>query len=140
MSYNPDVTVRPRGVMEKCTFCVHRIRKGTNQARDEKRDFRDGDVKTACQESCPADAIVFGDLNDANSKVAKLFQEKRTYKLLEELNAAPRVGYMTRIRNADRPEQEHSGHSAEKHAQRTLDLDNKKTVNNVTAQTEGTLV
>lgn len=104
MAYNPDVTVRPRGVMEKCTFCVQRIRRGTNVAKDEKRALKDGEIKTACQESCPADAIVFGDLNDANSKVANLFKSQRTYKLLEELNAVPRVGYMTRVRNAVRPE------------------------------------
>lgn len=143
MSYNPDVTVRPRGVMEKCTFCVQRIRRGTNIAKDEKRAFKDGDVKTACQESCPADAIVFGDLNDANSKVARLFQEKRTYKLLEELNAVPRVGYMTRVRNAERAEV--SGHGSE-HGQPAQEAapgegknDKQKHGNNV-QQHEGELV
>jgi molybdopterin-containing oxidoreductase family iron-sulfur binding subunit len=102
MAYNPDVTVRPRGVMEKCTFCVQRIRKGTNKARDEKRPVKDGDITPACADSCPTNAIVFGDLNDPESRVAKMFNDKRSYKLLEELNAAPRVAYQTRIRNAER--------------------------------------
>lgn len=119
MAYNPDVTVRPRGVMEKCTFCVQRIRKGTNKARDEKRPLKDGDIKPACAESCPADAIVFGDLNDTASKVSRLFQDKRSYKLLEELNAAPRVAYQTRIRNAVRAEEETAGHGGGHHAATT---------------------
>ncbi|CAN5697324.1 TAT-variant-translocated molybdopterin oxidoreductase [soil metagenome] len=102
MAYNPDVTVRPRGVMEKCTFCVQRIRKGTNKARDEKRPLKDGDITPACADSCPTNAIVFGDLNEPESRVSKLFKDKRSYKLLEDLNAAPRVAFQSRIRNADR--------------------------------------
>lgn len=110
MAYNPDVTVRPRGVMEKCTFCVQRIRRGTNKARDEKRPLKDGDIKPACAESCPSDSLVFGDLNDPNSRVSRMFQDKRSYKLLEELNAAPRVAYQTRIRNAVREDVSGHGH------------------------------
>lgn len=102
MAYNPDVTVRPRGVMEKCTFCVQRIRHGTNKARDEKRPLKDGEITPACADSCPTDGIVFGDLNNPESRVSKLFKDKRSYKLLEELNAAPRIAYQTRVRNADR--------------------------------------
>ena len=104
MALNPDVTVRTRGVMEKCTFCVHRIRqatKGGKTARDGSK-LVDGSLKTACQETCPADAIAFGDLNDKDSAVAKMFQERRTYGVLEELNTVPRVRYMTRVRNTDR--------------------------------------
>lgn len=117
MAYNPDVTVRPRGVMEKCTFCVQRIRRTTNKARDEKRPLKDGEIKPACAESCPSDSMVFGDLNDPNSRVSRMFQDKRSYKLLEELNAAPRIAYQTRIRNAVREEapahgQGHGGHGA----------------------------
>ncbi len=102
MALNPDVTVRARGVMEKCSFCVQRIRHGTNKARDEKRALKDGDIKTACQQTCPADAIVFGDLNDPGSVVAGLFKDPRTFAVLEELNTQPRVRYMSRIRNASR--------------------------------------
>ncbi|HRK08139.1 MAG TPA: TAT-variant-translocated molybdopterin oxidoreductase [Pseudobdellovibrionaceae bacterium] len=115
MAYNPDVTVRTRGVMEKCTFCVQRIRRATNVAKDEKRPLRDGEIKTACQETCPADAIVFGDLNNKESRVAKLFAEKRAYTLLEELNNQPRVRYLTRVRHAERVDEKHGhggGHAA----------------------------
>lgn len=121
MAYNPEVTVRPRGVMEKCTFCVQRIRRGTNKARDEKRPLKDGDVTPACAESCPSDAITFGDLNDRTSRVAKLFENKRSYKLLEELNAAPRIAYQTRIRNAERAAAPEHGHHAptDKHSLHT---------------------
>lgn len=110
MAYNPDVTVRVRGVMEKCTFCVQRIRSGVAQAKRDKRELKDGDIKTACQQSCPADAIVFGDLNDQTSEVSRIFKEKRSYKLLEELNAVPRVAYQTRVRNAVRESKPHKGH------------------------------
>ena len=102
MSLNPDVTVRSRGVMEKCTFCVQRIRKGTNAARDRGARVKDGDITPACAESCPSNAIVFGDLNDPESRVAKAFKNQRTFGVLEELNTVPRVRYATRIRNADR--------------------------------------
>lgn len=102
MALNPNVTVRTRGVMEKCTFCVQRIRFGTNKARDEKRPLKDGEIKTACQQTCPTDAIIFGDLNDLDSVVAKQFKDPRSFAVLEELNTQPRVRYMSRIRNAER--------------------------------------
>jgi molybdopterin-containing oxidoreductase family iron-sulfur binding subunit len=96
---NPEVTVRARGVMEKCTFCTHRIKEAKNKARNEDRELRDGDVRTACQETCPADAITFGDLKDKNSAVSRLFDSERNYSLLGELNTKPAVHYLTKIRN-----------------------------------------
>lgn len=102
MALNPDVTVRTRGVMEKCTFCVQRIKEGKNAAKDQNRPLKDGDIKTACQSVCPTNAIVFGDLNDKESKVNKWFDSQRNYTLLEEFNAAPRVRYLAKIRNTPR--------------------------------------
>jgi molybdopterin-containing oxidoreductase family iron-sulfur binding subunit len=102
MALNPDVTVRTRGVMEKCTFCVQRIKEGKNIAKDEKRPLKDGDIKTACQEVCPSNALVFGDLNDKDSRVSQLYASQRNYALLEEFNTAPRVRYLAKIRNTDR--------------------------------------
>ncbi len=99
---NPDVTVRSRGVMEKCTFCIHRIKGAQQQARTENRTLKDGDVKSACQQACPTGAIVFGDLNDKESAVAKLFHEPRSYAVLEEFNIRPAVHYQTKIRNTDK--------------------------------------
>jgi len=100
LALNPDVTVRSRGVMEKCTFCVHRIKAKRIEVKNEGRELKDGDIKTACQETCPTGAIVFGDLNDPNSEVSRIFKtEKRAYALLEEWHAAPSVRYMTKIRN-----------------------------------------
>lgn len=107
MALNPDVTVRARGVMEKCTFCVHRIRAATTVGQQPASGVSGRPLQTACQQTCPTEAIVFGDLNDKESAVYKLFQEKRTYALLEELNTQPRVRYMTRIRNADRAAVDH---------------------------------
>ena len=111
MALNPDVTVRSRGVMEKCTFCVHRIRLATspNLPTSKLGSLKDGTIKTACQETCPANAITFGDLNDPASEVHKLFENKRSYALLEDLNTQPRVRYMSRVRNADRTEVVESG-------------------------------
>ncbi len=104
MALNPDVTVRSRGVMEKCTMCVHRIRQATRVGVEARTGGKlvDGSLKTACQETCPANAIVFGDLNDKDSAVAKLFADQRTYAVLEDLNTAPRVRYMSRVRNTDK--------------------------------------
>ncbi len=99
LALNPDVTVRTRGVMEKCSFCVHRIKDGKNKAKLEKRELQDGEIKTACQQVCPADAITFGDMNDPNSKVSQMFKDPRSYSLLEEFHAAPNVRYSTKIRN-----------------------------------------
>ncbi len=99
MLFNPEVTVRSRGVMEKCTFCVQRIQKVKIQAKNARRPIEDGEIKTACQQTCPADAIVFGDLNDTGSTVAQRSAVSRSYRVLEELNNHPRIAYLARIRN-----------------------------------------
>jgi molybdopterin-containing oxidoreductase family iron-sulfur binding subunit len=96
---NPDVSVRSRGVMEKCTYCVQRITHARITAEEQNRKVRDGEVMTACQQACPAEAIVFGDLNDPESRVAKLKKSQRNYGLLEELNTRPRTTYMAAVRN-----------------------------------------
>lgn len=116
MALNPSVGVRTRGVMEKCTFCVQRIQDAKTVARNEKRAIKDGDVKTACQTACPAGGIVFGDLNDPNSQVAKIFKtEERAYALLEEWHAAPSVRYLSKIRNNDKESTGgHKGHGTAK--------------------------
>ena len=96
---NPDVSVRSRGVMEKCTYCVQRIQNGKIQAELEGRRLRDGEVVTACQAVCPTDVIVFGDINDPNSRVAKMKENERNYDLLGELNTKPRTSYLSRLKN-----------------------------------------
>ncbi len=111
MVINPDVTVRSRGVMEKCSFCIQRIQAGKLTAKLENRKVKDGDVKTACQQSCPADAIIFGDVNDKNSEIAKLFNNERSYVMLEEYNVQPSVSYMTKIRNVDEALAGHTEHA-----------------------------
>ncbi len=96
---NPDVTVRSRGVMEKCTYCVQRIKEAEIRTQVEKRTIRDGEVVTACQQVCPTQAIVFGNINDPHSKVANLKAQSRKYVLLAELNIRPRTSYLARLRN-----------------------------------------
>jgi len=96
---NPDVTVRSRGVMEKCTYCVQRINQARITAKLEDREIRDGEVVTACQSACPTEAIVFGNLNDPNSRVARLKASSLNYALLAELNSKPRTTYMAIVRN-----------------------------------------
>jgi molybdopterin-containing oxidoreductase family iron-sulfur binding subunit len=96
---NPDVTVRSRGVMEKCSYCVQRINEARKTAKKEERRIRDLEVMTACQQVCPAGAIVFGDKNDPQSQVSQWRSERQHYRLLEELNVEPRTTYLARFRN-----------------------------------------
>jgi Fe-S-cluster-containing dehydrogenase component len=96
---NPDVTVRSRGVMEKCTFCVQRIEQAKIEAGRLGRGLADGDVQTACQQSCPARAITFGNLHDPTSRVSRLAADSRSYQVLGELNIRPAVNYLALVRN-----------------------------------------
>jgi Fe-S-cluster-containing dehydrogenase component len=98
-AYNPDVTVRENGVMEKCTFCIQRVREAQNRvALEGDRPIRDGEIVTACQASCPAEAIVFGNIRDPQSRVAQVVAEERTYRALDELiNTQPGVHYLRKV-------------------------------------------
>ncbi|SHM58106.1 prokaryotic molybdopterin-containing oxidoreductase family, iron-sulfur binding subunit [Cyclobacterium lianum] len=117
MVLNPDVTVRARGVMEKCSMCVQRIQAGKLAAKREKRKVKDGDINVACAVACPTEALVFGDMNDPESRVSKMLKieensteaikevnEERAYHVLEEINVSPNVWYFTKIRNKDKNE------------------------------------
>ncbi|MGE3163807.1 MAG: TAT-variant-translocated molybdopterin oxidoreductase [Planctomycetota bacterium] len=97
--YNPEVTVRNRGVMEKCTFCVQRIQNGKIAAKNEGRSVRDGEIVPACGQTCPTQSIVFGDLNDPESQVSKLHHDHRSYTLLEDLNVKPRNRFQAKLSN-----------------------------------------
>jgi molybdopterin-containing oxidoreductase family iron-sulfur binding subunit len=112
MVWNPDVTVRTRGIMEKCTFCVQRIRDVKDKSKDAGEKVKDGDIKVACQQTCPTDAIVFGDLNDPQSRVSKLKESPQAFRVLEVLNTRPAISYMTKVRNKPEGAHEHgaNGH------------------------------
>jgi molybdopterin-containing oxidoreductase family iron-sulfur binding subunit len=99
MVLNPDVTVRGQGVIEKCSFCVQRIQAAKLKAKSENRALLRNEVQTACSQSCPANAIIFGDLNDKESDMSRMIAGGRSYNLLEELFTKPSVNYLTRIRN-----------------------------------------
>jgi molybdopterin-containing oxidoreductase family iron-sulfur binding subunit len=118
MVLNPDVTVRSRGVMEKCSFCVQRIQNGKLQAKKERRELQDGEVVTACQTACSTGAITFGDMNNPNSKISKLLKLRpanpdkpysidkiagnpRAYTVLEEIGVKPNIFYLSKIRNKE---------------------------------------
>jgi molybdopterin-containing oxidoreductase family iron-sulfur binding subunit len=130
MVLNPDVTVRSRGVIEKCSFCVQRLQEGKLKAKKENRPLETGadgkwDIKTACQQSCPTNAIVFGNVNDKNSPVSKIRSEEQTNRVfyaLEEIHVLPGVNYLAKIRNTDRhvgvAEEGHEEAAAEKHEEK----------------------
>jgi molybdopterin-containing oxidoreductase family iron-sulfur binding subunit len=99
LGMNPDVTVRSRGIMEKCTYCVQRIERKRIATRIEGRAIADGEIETACQQGCPTRAIVFGSLNDASSKVSQAHADRRRYDLLHEVGTRPRTAYLARVRN-----------------------------------------
>jgi len=106
---NPDVSVRSRGVMEKCTYCVQRIQNAKIQSELEGRKVRDGEIVTACQAVCPTDVIVFGDINDPNSRVNRFKASERSYGLLDELNTHPRTTYLSHLKNPNPEITEHRG-------------------------------
>jgi molybdopterin-containing oxidoreductase family iron-sulfur binding subunit len=105
MVLNPDVVVRSRGVMEKCSMCVQRIQEGKLDAKKAERKIKDGEIKTACQQACPTNAIIFGDLNDEEAAVTKLRKEdERNYYVLEEIGTKPTLSYLTKVRNCEEAE------------------------------------
>ena len=117
MVLNPDVTVRSRGVMEKCSFCIQRTQAGKLKAKKENRPLKDGDVKTACQEACASDAIIFGNIHDEESAITKVRKENplRNYEVLEQLHVLPSVTYLSKIRNTDEVIAAKGAHAEEHH-------------------------
>jgi molybdopterin-containing oxidoreductase family iron-sulfur binding subunit len=111
LALNPDVTIRSRGIMEKCSFCVQRIQEAKVVARQRGRGVIDGDIRTACQQSCPAQAIAFGDMNDPESAVSRAIGSGRHFRVLEEIGVQPSVGYASLVRN--RPKDNESPHHGE---------------------------
>lgn len=103
LQLNPDVSVRSKGVMEKCTFCVQRIREGKDHAKDENRKVRDGEITPACAQTCPANAITFGNLKDPESRVSRLARDARRYRVLEDLNTEPAVTYLKQVTRPPEP-------------------------------------
>ena len=103
MVLNPDVTVRTRGVMEKCSLCVQNIQAAKLEAKSEGRPVMDGDASTACADACPAGAIIFGDLNDLKSMVRESSKDKRSYHVLEEVGVKPNIWYKVKVRNNENP-------------------------------------
>jgi molybdopterin-containing oxidoreductase family iron-sulfur binding subunit len=101
MVLNPDVTVRSRGVMEKCTMCVQRLQYGKLEAKKQGRRPIDGEINTACAQACPTHAITFGDYNDPASRLVAEAKDERAYHVLEELNVQPSIYYQTKVRNKD---------------------------------------
>ncbi|MBI3193452.1 MAG: 4Fe-4S dicluster domain-containing protein [Ignavibacteriae bacterium] len=107
LALNPDITIRERGIMEKCSLCVQRIQEVKIQAKKEGRTIRDGEIQPACAQSCPAKAIVFGDMNDTKSELVKQMNNPRHYGVLEEIGVRPSVGYMTLVHNREEGEWAH---------------------------------
>jgi molybdopterin-containing oxidoreductase family iron-sulfur binding subunit len=118
MVLNPDVTVRSRGVMEKCSFCFQRIQEGKLNAKIQNRVLVDGDVKTACQQACPTSAIVFGNVNDKTSEITKMRNDntQRSYYVIEQIHTLPNINYLAKVRNTDELIEKHregAGHAAQ---------------------------
>jgi molybdopterin-containing oxidoreductase family iron-sulfur binding subunit len=101
LALNPDVTVRTKGVMEKCTFCIQRIRESKEHAKALGVTVKDGDIETACSQSCPTRAITFGNINDPQSRVSEMHKRPRGYHVLFDLNTLPVIAYQTKVRNRE---------------------------------------
>jgi molybdopterin-containing oxidoreductase family iron-sulfur binding subunit len=112
---NPDVTVREKGVMEKCSFCQQRIREGKERAKEMGREVRDDDFQTACQQSCPTNAINFGNMNNPESQVSLDMKDPRAFTVLQELNTLPSITYWTKLRNRDPKPWDTGGHHSNDH-------------------------
>jgi molybdopterin-containing oxidoreductase family iron-sulfur binding subunit len=101
LAWNPDVTVRTRGIMEKCSFCLQRVREAKDTAKDRGERVADGVIKPACVQTCPTEALVFGDMNDPETRVSKLQRDQRAFRVLENLNNKPSISYLTKVRNVE---------------------------------------